>query len=334
MSRRPAQFSFPTYPVSDFRVHWGANEGDPIGGANDVVAGDNYRLEREARPRQLAIWDGPSGTEVADGSDMGQPGDRVLLEVCHSLMAPGGTLVELLILTVTGEADTARVFLPLAPVEPRGEYELVASEAESAPKRLADIASVSFIAGTRLTLANGRQVPVEELRAGDRLLTRDHGPRAIRWIGQQVQRATGALAPILIREGTLNVANDLRLFPHHRLFIWQRDDTLGAGRSEVLIKATHLVNGSTVLREEGGFIESYQILFDAHEIIYAEGVAVESLLVTPQTRAALPGNLEVAQSDADRMLAQDIEVDGAGLAGDGDTADRLTRASRGQRSDD
>ena len=290
MSRRPAQFSFPTYPVSDFRVHWGANEGDPIGGANDVVAGDNYRLEREARPRQLAIWDGPSGTEVADGSDMGQPGDRVLLEVCHSLMAPGGTLVELLILTVTGEADTARVFLPLA--------------------------------------------PVEELRAGDRLLTRDHGPREIRWIGQQVQRATGALAPILIREGTLNVANDLRLFPHHRLFIWQRDDTLGAGRSEVLIKATHLVNGSTVLREEGGFIESYQILFDAHEIIYAEGVAVESLLVTPQTRAALPGNLEVAQSDADRMLAQDIEVDGAGLAGDGDTADRLTRASRGQREED
>ena len=126
----------------------------------DVVPGDSYRLSREAAARQLSIWDGPSGAEVADGSGVGQPGDRVLLEVCHSMMAPGGTLVELLVLTVTGETDTARVFLPLAPMEPRGEYELVASQTEMAARRLADIASVSFIAGTRLTMANGRQTPV------------------------------------------------------------------------------------------------------------------------------------------------------------------------------
>lgn len=330
MPRRIAQFSFPTYTASDLIVHWGANEGDPIGGMQDVVAGDSYRLSRDAQPHALAIWDGPEGTEVADGSEVGQPGDKVLLEVCHSMMAPEGTFVELLILTVTGEDDTARHFLPLAPMTPRGEYEIVASEPALAARRLADIASVSFIAGTRLTMANGRQIPVEDLRAGDRLLTRDHGPQEIRWIGQQVQRATGALAPIRIREGTLNTANDLRLFPHHRLFIWQRSDELGTGRAEVLVKAAHLVNGDTVLREEGGFIESYQILFGAHEIIYAEGVAVESLLVTPQTRAALPDDMEIEQTEADRLLAADIEVDDKALTEAGDPAERLTRASRGK----
>lgn len=330
MPRRPAQFSFPTYTASEFVVHWGANEGDPIGGAGDVVPGDSYRLSREARPRQLATWDGPDGPEVADGTEVGRPGDALRLEVCHSLMAPGGTLVEILVLTITGDEDTARFFLPLAPMEPRGEYEVVASEPEVAARRLADIASVSFISGTRLTLANGRQVPVEDLRAGDRLLTRDHGPQEIRWIGQQVSRATGALAPIRIREGTLNTANDLRLFPHHRLFIWQRSDALGAGRSEVLVKVAHLVNGDTVTREEGGFIESYQILFGAHEIIYAEGIAVESLLVTPQTRAALPENIETEQTEADRMLASDIEVDDGALGPGEIAAERLTRASRGE----
>ena len=330
MSRRPAQFSFPTYTASQLVVHWGANEGDPIGGVADVVPGDSYRLARDAQPRQLAIWDGPDGAEVADGSEVGRPGDRVLLELCHSLMAPGGTLVEIVLLTVDGDDDTTRHLLPLTPMEPRGEYELVASEPELAARRLADIASVSFITGTRLTMANGRQVPVEQLRAGDRLLTRDHGPQEIRWIGQQVSRATGALAPVLIRAGTLNTAHDLRLFPHHRLFVWQRRDELGTGRAEILVRAAHLVNGKTVLREEGGFLESYQILFGAHEIIYAEGIAVESLLVTPQTRAALPEDVTTDQTDADRMLASDIEVDGGALGPGEDAAERLTRASRGE----
>jgi Hint domain-containing protein len=330
MARRTAQFSFPTYPAHHLIVSWGANEKDPIGGAADVVMGDTYRLHRDAVARNLAIWDGPKGQEVADGSQVGSPGNRVVLEVCHSLMAPDGTLIDVLLLTVSGEEDTTRHFLPLAPMEPRGEYELVASETDTAPARLADIACVSFLAETHLTLASGAQKPVEDLQEGDRLLTRDHGPQPIRWIGQQVQRATGALAPIRIREGTLNVARDLRLSPHHRLFIWQRADELGTGRAEILVKAAHLVNGDTVLREEGGFIETYQILFDSHEIIYAEGVAVESLLVTPHTRAALPQDVAADDNASDRMNAAEIEVQETALEGEEDPATRLTRASHGK----
>jgi len=330
MARRTAQFSFPTYPAHYLIVSWGANEKDPIGGPADVVMGDSYRLHRDASAHNLAIWDGPEGQEVADGSQVGTPGDRVLLEVCHSLMAPDGTLIDVLLLSVSGEEDTTRHFLPLAPMEPRGEYELVASQTDTAPARLADIACVSFLAGTHLTLASGAQKPVEDLAEGDRLLTRDHGPQPIRWIGQQVQRATGALAPVRIREGTLNVARDLRLSPHHRLFIWQRSDELGTGRAEVLVKAAHLVNGDSVRREEGGFVETYQILFDSHEIIYAEGVAVESLLVTPHTRAALPQGVAADDNASDRMNAAEIEVQEAALEGEEDPAIKLTRASHGK----
>lgn len=333
MTRRTAQFSFPTYPAHSLIVSWGANEKDPIGGMADVVPGDSYRLDRDAQARALAIWDGPDGQEVADESEVGQPGDRVMLEVCHSLMAPDGTLIDVLILTVSGDDDTTRHFLPLAPMAPRGEYELVASETETAPARLADIACVSFLAGTHLTLASGAQKLVEDLVEGDRLLTRDHGPQPVRWIGQQVQRATGALAPIRIREGTMNAARDLRLSPHHRLFIWQRSDELGTGRAEVLVKAAHLINGDTVQREEGGFVETYQILFDNHEIIYAEGIAVESLLVTPQTRAALPDDVAPEAKESERLNASEIEVQETALKGDEDPARRLTRASHGKIKD-
>ena len=50
----------------------------------------------------------------------------------------------------------------------------------------------------------------------------------------------------------------------------------------------HLVNGTSVYQRAGGFVDYYQLLFDDHQIIYAEGIAAESLLIDPRTRAALP----------------------------------------------
>ncbi len=333
MTKRSPQFTFPTYPVDALTVSTGANEGDPIGLLGDVVAGDYYRLSRQAAPAQLAICDGPKGQEIADGSEIGYPGDQVALDVCHTLAAAGGAFVELIVLTVWSDAKTSRHILPLSSLEVAVDYELLASETDSAPRRFADIACVSFLGGTHLTLADGSQRLVEELQVGDRILTRDNGPQEIRWIGQQVMRATGSLAPVRITEGTLNVARDLRLSPHHRLFIWQRTDEVGTGRSEVMVKAGLLVNGDTVLREEGGHMETFHILFDSHEIIYAEGIAVESLLVTGQTRAALPDDLDITPSEADRLNAADLEVTRRALEGGGDPAERLTRASKGQSSD-
>ena len=56
-----------------------------------------------------------------------------------------------------------------------------------------------------------RRDPDATYTAGDRLLTRDHGPQEIRWIGQQVSRATGALAPVLIRAGTHPQMGDVNM---------------------------------------------------------------------------------------------------------------------------
>lgn len=331
MPARPPQFSFDTFPVRDLTVATGANEGDAIGLMKDVVPGDYYRLARTAAPRKLAIRDGSDGgQEVADGSEVGYPGDTLALDLCHTLMAPDGSMVEMLILTVWGDSKPGRHILPLTPLQPATDYELVASEVDTAPRRFADIACVSFVAGTHLTLASGAQKPVEELAVGDRLLTRDHGPQPIRWIGQQTIRAIGALAPVRIAEGTLNVARDLILSPHHRLFIWQRKDELGAGRAEVMVKAGLLVNGGTVTREEGGFMDTFHILFDGHEIIYAEGIAVESLLVTGQTRAALPEDIAVSPAAEGGLDAAALEVEETSLKGDEDAAAKLTRASRGK----
>lgn len=331
MADLPPQFRFSTYPASALRALFGANEGDPIGVGPAAIPGDTYRLARDARAERLAICDDhASGQQVAQGSEVGEPGEALTIAECHSLMDPSGEMVEVLVLRRAGEADGPMLhLLPLSPLKPGTEYELIGSSRELAPERFGDIVTVSFFAGTHLTLAGGRQAPVETLKVGDMVLTRDHGPRPIRWIGQQTRRAAGAAAPIRITAGTLNTARDLLLSPHHRLFIWQRHDTLGAGRAEVLIRAELLVNGTTVLREEGGHLDCFQILFDSREIIFAEGIAVESLLFTAGLRARLPEGLVLAPGEAGKG-DMGLELDETLLDRLGDAAARLTRASRGK----
>ena len=54
------------------------------------------------------------------------------------------------------------------------------------------------------------------------------------------------------------------------------------------MRAEHLVNGKDVYRLDDEFVEYYQLLFDEHQIIYAEGIAAESLLFDQRTQSALP----------------------------------------------
>jgi hypothetical protein len=322
---------FSIYPAHAVRALTGANEGDPIGLGDAALPGDTYRLHRDAKTARLAICDRPGGGQaVATGSEVGRPGEALTIADCHRFMGAKGEMVEVLVLKRQSETEGMVLhLLPLSPLQPGTEYDLIGSSRASAPERFADIASVSFFAGTHLTLAGGAQARVEDLAVGDMILTRDHGPRPIRWIGQQTRRATGASAPIRIAQGTLNAARDLRLSPQHRLFIWQRRDRLGTGRAEVLVRAEMLVNGTTVTREEGGHVDSYQILFDSHEIIFAEGIAVESLLVTAEIRARLPEGLTIEDAAESQREATRLEVDETALGDRADAAARLTQASRG-----
>ncbi len=101
-------------------------------------------------------------------------------------------------------------------------------------------------------------------------------------------RAKGDFAPIVIKAGALNNMHDLVVSPEHRLFVYQRQGKLGIGRAETLVRAKHLVNGKDVHRLDDGYVEYYQLLIVEHQIIYAEGIATESLLFDQRTQSALP----------------------------------------------
>ncbi len=329
--------ALPVYRAAQFPVTNGANLGDGLSHAEELQLEDSYALAPGAAPARLAVMaSGKTGQQglftIAPESGIGRPGATVALDSCLTLMTRRSEVIEMLVLVEVDEAGhIAEIYgLPLAPLEPRTDYLLVGIDREAAQTRLAQLACVSFTRGTHITMATGEQRPIEALEVGDRVLTRDDGPQQIRWIGHNTQRATGEFAPIVITAGTLHNTGDLVVSPDHRLFIYQRSDQLGAGRSELLVKARHLVNGDTIFVQQGGFVDYFQLLFDTHQIIFAEGIAAETLLADQRTHAALPRDLAeklLARAESGREASHlDFEVSRK-LLDRPDAAEILRRAS-------
>ncbi len=287
----PSSQSVPVYVAAQVRAIYGANMEDPISFASELILDDIYQLVMGAAPARLSLAAQADATfRVGADTSIGTAGAVIHLDSALTFMSHDGTICEaLLLVEVDAQGDAAEIYLlPFSALRPAGEYRLVGIDRDAARTKFAQVACVSFTRGTQITLASGEQRAVEDLRVGDRVLTRDDGAQTLRWIGTTTTRAMGEFAPIRIAAGTLNNTADLLVSPDHRLFIYQRRDELGAGRSELLVKARHLVNGISVTVDEGGFVDYFQLLFDGHQIIYAEGIAAESMLIDSRTRPVLP----------------------------------------------
>jgi hypothetical protein len=274
------------FAADDIYVTIGVNTGDGLALPADVVEGDIYQLDPAARPLRLVMTRPSAGADpqVAEGSPVGTPGEAVRMAARYTLMSPDGHKVEILLLPVS-----ARLYaLPLSPLSARADYTLVKVETAPEETRLSDLMCVSFARGTLITLATGAQKPIERLKPGDGVLTRVHGPQPLRLLGGATLRAHGAFAPVVILAGTLGNSGDLIVSQHHRMFLYQRQRIPGLPTSEVLVQARHLVDDENVFIREGGAVEYFSLVFDRHEIVYAEGIPAESLMVNDATVSRLP----------------------------------------------
>jgi hypothetical protein len=133
-----------------------------------------------------------------------------------------------------------------------------------------------FTPGTRIATPEGER-PVEDIRVGDLVLTRDSGPQPVIWAGRRTVDGTGDFAPIRIEAGVLGNVRPLLVSPQHRMLLrgWQAE--LALGLQEVLVAATHLVDGDRVRREPCDEVTYLHLMLPGHEIIFAEGAATESL---------------------------------------------------------
>ncbi|MEQ3624365.1 MAG: Hint domain-containing protein [Celeribacter sp.] len=149
---------------------------------------------------------------------------------------------------------------------------------------------ICFVAGTLILTAQGER-PIETLVPGDMVVTRDHGLAPLRWIGTRRMAVTPAIAPIRITAGALGPnmpERDLCVSPQHRVLVRGARAEMLFGASEVLVAARHLVDDARVLRDTAAQQVTYvHLMFDAHEVIYTEGLQSESLQAGPVGLASL-----------------------------------------------
>lgn len=142
---------------------------------------------------------------------------------------------------------------------------------------------------TKRTLVQTADGPckVEDLLPGTRIQTKDNGLQPLRWMVRRPVVAQGRFAPIAFAPGAIGNTRRLLVSPQHRMLItgWQAD--LLFGRAEVLVAAKHLVNDCTIRPAPDNCVTYFHLMFDQHEIIYAEGAATESFLPTPTSLAML-----------------------------------------------
>ena len=137
---------------------------------------------------------------------------------------------------------------------------------------------ICFAEETLLSSPHG-PIRAADVEPGDLLDTLDHGPQAVRWVGQAVMPGIGAATPVRIGAGSLGNASGLRLSGDHRVLIRSHRAELLFGAAEVLVPAKALVNGRDIVPEPCGAIAYVHLLFDRHELLLAGGIACESLFL-------------------------------------------------------
>jgi hypothetical protein len=146
---------------------------------------------------------------------------------------------------------------------------------------------ICFTPGARILTPRGERA-IETLRPGDPVITRDHGPQPIRWLGSRTVTGTGPCAPVRLAPSVRGTGSEgLLVSPHHRVLYTGYSAELLFGDGEVLVRAGDLVDGQTVRACPCPTISYLHLMFDRHEVIYAEGIATESFHAADPAIAAL-----------------------------------------------
>jgi hypothetical protein len=186
-----------------------------------------------------------------------------------------------------------------------------------------------------MILTPGGERPVEALRPGDLVVTKDRGARPLLWAGARTVCGRGEFAPILIRAGALGNRRDLLVSPQHRMILkgWRAE--LHAGRPEMLVAAVHLVDGRKVLRAPCARVTYVHFMLDGHEIVFAEGAETESLdpggelaQANEEIRTLFPGLLPERQVARGRPAARGWEGRAMAVAGRRRDDDPTTAGAR------
>ena len=155
---------------------------------------------------------------------------------------------------------------------------------------------VCFCVGTLIETDHGPRA-IEVLKAGDRVRTVDSGYATIHWAGRRAfgsdaLSASPFLRPVRIKAGALGMdlpRRDVRVSRQHRVLLSSRIAERMFGTPQVLVPAIKLaVLPGVEIDLAAHSVDYHHLAFDRHEVVFAEGAPMESLLLGPETMKSLP----------------------------------------------
>ncbi len=176
--------------------------------------------------------------------------------------------------------------------------------------RPADDSVICFASDALISTPRG-PVPIARLCAGDQVLTQDNGPQPVMWVGQSTLSGMALrhhphLRPIRLRRGSLIDGlpeEDLCVSPAHRVLVRGVQARALFGCDEVLARAGDLVDYHTISPDTALHGVTYvHLLFEAHQIIFANGLPTESFHPALAPEATLRQHRHALRQLSDRLL--------------------------------
>ena len=285
------------------------------GGDDDYIDGGNYAddLRGEAGDdtilggRGADRLDGGTGNDILDGQAdddelFGRDGDDTLYGLQGNDGLYGGTGNDVFYVhagnhTIVGGEDADGKDIDILDLTGAGNHTVTYTGPESGFVEFFDSNGVlthtatfkeierviCFTPGTSIATMEGEK-PVESLRVGDSVFTRDNGAQKISWVGRKkITLGQGTLSqklqPILIRKGALGFGlpeRDLLVSPNHRVLVTSKIAQLLFEENEVLVAAKHLVGTPGIEFWVAAEVEYVHFLCENHEVVLSNGAWTES----------------------------------------------------------
>lgn len=233
-------------------------------------------------------------TRISDG--LGRPvmTGQMTADIPLLLERPGGGTIRLDRIEIDGRLA---LYLPSEGMLPGHDYRaasLISSGARAAsPEEIAALPCLGT--GTMIATDEGPQ-PIDWLRPGDRILTRDNGYQPLLWLGNHVmpRRSPATTRPLIVPADCFGPAQPERpivaspgqgvLLAGHELELWFAESEMFASLRDVAAEANPLEGRQTL----------YSLLFATPEVVLAEGLWVGSVQADANVIAQLPDRVRAA----------------------------------------
>ncbi|WP_421054689.1 Hint domain-containing protein [Leisingera sp. D0M16] len=224
---------------------------------------------------------------IVDGGSMVASGIPVEAESHHYVQEldadgnPFGPVITITVFSQNGDTSDIWGFSTDTPLKDGARYEKISGSNSGSSEYSSFVPC--FVTGTTICTDQGLR-PVERLRPGDMVLTRDNGFQPVLWAGlRQVGRgwlqACPHLQPVRIAAnafGPGQPARDLWVSPQHRLLLTGADCQMLFCEPEVFAAASHLQAHPGVSQQQVARTTYVHLLFSRHQAVFSNGMWTES----------------------------------------------------------